>query len=66
MTRSNLAHRLANLEAQRQRRPHYVVRYELDGVRYAGSPDAPDARPVPADEDLGDATLILVRYSDAP
>lgn len=61
MNRRTLGSRLAALE-QRHTPTRYVVRWELDGVRYDRSPDYTEAQVVPPGEDLGDATLILVCY----
>lgn len=63
--RPSLDRRLAALE-QRQEPPRFVVRYELDGVRYMGSPFDPAPRLAPPDEDLSAATVVLVRYTDDP
>jgi hypothetical protein len=63
MRHRTLSTRLELLE-QRAGPKRYVVRYELDGVRYEHSPFSSEGRAVEPDEDLGDATLILVRYAE--
>lgn len=65
MSRAKALARLASLEAQRPAQ-RFVVRWEEDGRRYDRPPHEAGARPADPAENLGAATLILVRYTDEP